>query len=45
MKTIYEAAGGFDGVLRLAHAWHARVLETSASTALTSTSASPGACR
>lgn len=27
METIYEAAGGFDGVLRLAHAWHARVLE------------------
>src|ERR1043165_9661975 len=27
METIYEAAGGFDGLLRLAHAWHARVLE------------------
>ena len=27
MQTIYEAAGGWDGMLRLAHAWHARVLE------------------
>jgi hemoglobin len=27
MKTIYEAAGGSDGMLRLAGAWHARVLE------------------
>jgi hemoglobin len=27
MQTIYEAAGGFDGVLRLAQAWHKRVLE------------------
>ena len=27
MQTIYEAAGGFEGVLRLAHAWHARVLD------------------
>ena len=27
MRTIYEAAGGWDGVLRLASAWHARVLE------------------
>ena len=27
MKTIYEAAGGLDAVLRLAHAWHTRVLE------------------
>jgi hemoglobin len=27
MPTIYEAAGGDDGMLRLAHAWHARVLE------------------
>ena len=25
--TVYEAAGGHDGILRLAHAWHARVLE------------------
>ena len=27
MQTIYEAAGGWDGILRLARAWHARVLE------------------
>lgn len=27
MATIYEAMGGFDAVLRLAHAWHTRVLE------------------
>lgn len=27
MTTIYEAVGGFAGVLRLAHAWHVRVLE------------------
>jgi hemoglobin len=27
MQTIYEAVGGFDGVRRLAHAWHTRVLE------------------
>jgi hemoglobin len=27
MQTIYEAAGGWDGLLRLASAWHARVLE------------------
>ena len=26
MQTVYEAAGGADGVLRLASAWHARVL-------------------
>ncbi|PZS32370.1 MAG: oxidoreductase [Pseudonocardiales bacterium] len=26
MQTVYEAAGGADGVLRLAGAWHARVL-------------------
>lgn len=26
MQTIYEAAGGRDGLLRLAHAWHARVM-------------------
>ena len=26
-QTVYEAAGGLDGFLRLAHAWHARVLE------------------
>ena len=27
MQTIYEAAGGFDGILKLADAWHTRVLE------------------
>lgn len=27
MPTIYEAAGGLDGLLGLASAWHARVLE------------------
>ena len=27
MKTIYEAAGGDDGIFRLASAWHKRVLE------------------
>ncbi|HEX4704569.1 MAG TPA: group II truncated hemoglobin [Pseudonocardiaceae bacterium] len=26
MQTVYEAAGGSDGLLRLADAWHARVL-------------------
>jgi hemoglobin len=26
MQSVYEAAGGADGVLRLAEAWHARVL-------------------
>jgi hemoglobin len=26
MQTVYEAAGGADGMLRLAGAWHARVL-------------------
>ncbi|WP_076263896.1 group II truncated hemoglobin [Intrasporangium flavum] len=26
METLYEAAGGEDGMLRLAHAWHERVL-------------------
>jgi hemoglobin len=26
MQTLYDAAGGFDGMLSLAHAWHARVL-------------------
>jgi hemoglobin len=25
-RTIYEAAGGHDAFLRLAHAWHARCL-------------------
>ena len=27
MQTIYEAAGGIEGLTRLAHAWHDRVLE------------------
>ena len=27
MQTVYEAAGGRDGLLRLASAWHTRVLE------------------
>lgn len=27
MQTIFEAAGGSEGMLRLASAWHARVLE------------------
>jgi hemoglobin len=27
MQTLYEAVGGLDGLLKLAHAWHARVLE------------------
>jgi hemoglobin len=27
MQTVYEAVGGLDGLLRLAHAWHKRVLE------------------
>jgi hemoglobin len=26
MQTVYEAAGGADGLLRLAAAWHARVM-------------------
>jgi hemoglobin len=26
MQSVYEAAGGSDGMLRLAEAWHARVL-------------------
>ena len=26
MQTVYEAAGGIDGLTRLAHAWHERVL-------------------
>jgi truncated hemoglobin YjbI len=26
MQTVYDAAGGADGMLRLAHAWHERVL-------------------
>src|ERR1051325_9246769 len=27
IQTVYEAAGGRDGMQRLAHAWHTRVLE------------------
>jgi hemoglobin len=27
MQTVYEAIGGDEGLLRLAHAWHIRVLE------------------
>ena len=27
MKTVYDAAGGLDGLLKLASAWHTRVLE------------------
>jgi len=26
MRTVYEAAGADDGLLRLAEAWHARVM-------------------
>jgi hemoglobin len=26
MESVYEAAGGMDGVLRLARAWHSRVM-------------------
>jgi hemoglobin len=26
MQSLYEAAGGSDGLLRLAHAWHERVM-------------------
>jgi hemoglobin len=26
VATVYEAVGGIDGLLRLAHAWHARVM-------------------
>jgi hemoglobin len=26
MQTVYEAAGGADGLLRLANSWHARVM-------------------
>ena len=26
MQSVYEAVGGEDGVFRLAHAWHARVM-------------------
>ena len=27
MQTVYEAVGGLDGLIRLASAWHARVLD------------------
>ena len=27
IQSVYDAAGGFDGMLRLAHAWHVLVLE------------------
>ena len=27
MQSVYEAAGGDQGLLRLAHAWHVRVME------------------
>lgn len=27
MQTVYAAAGGADGFLRLAHAWHVRVMD------------------
>jgi hemoglobin len=26
VQTVYDAVGGADGVMRLAHAWHARVM-------------------
>ncbi len=26
MQSVYEAAGGDEGILKLARAWHARVL-------------------
>jgi len=26
VRTVYEAAGGYEGLLRLARAWHARVM-------------------
>jgi hemoglobin len=26
MQTVYDAAGGYEGLLRLARAWHARVM-------------------
>ena len=29
-QTVYEAAGGRDGLLRLAHAWHTRVFRSRA---------------
>jgi hypothetical protein len=30
MQTVHEAAGGADGLLRLANAWHARVMANEA---------------
>ncbi|WP_460626885.1 group II truncated hemoglobin [Intrasporangium mesophilum] len=27
MESVYEAAGGHEGMVRLAHAWHARVMD------------------
>jgi hemoglobin len=27
MESVYEAAGGREGLVRLAHAWHARVMD------------------
>ena len=27
MRTVYEAAGGYEGLLKLAAAWHTRVME------------------
>jgi len=27
VQSVYDAAGGMDGLLALAHAWHARVLD------------------
>jgi len=27
MQSVYEAAGGWDAMVRLADAWHARVLD------------------
>jgi len=27
MKSVYEAAGGRNGILKLAEAWHARVMK------------------
>jgi hemoglobin len=26
MQSVFEAVGGYEGLLRLAHAWHARVM-------------------
>ena len=27
MQTIYEALGGLEGLVKLAHAWHERVMK------------------